>query len=315
MIILRAGSLSDGPYRIAIVGVGKIACDQHVPALRASPDFDLVATASLHGKVDGVPAYPDLPALLNDVALDAVSVCTPPGHREEIVEAALAAGLHVMLEKPPAVEIATVDAIAAAATAAGRTLFTTWHSREAGAVEPARRWLEGRQVRAARIEWRENIRQWHPGQEWILAADGFGVFDPGINALSIASAILPSPLTVTSATLTVPENREAPMAAHVTFTCGRAPVTAAFDFLHEGEPCWDIAVETDDGTITLRRGGQELHVAGRSEAFDNAEYAGLYRRFAASIRAGQSNVDATPLALVLAAQRVGVTIRGPRFDW
>lgn len=37
--------------RIAIVGVGKIARDQHLPALAKSADFDLVATASRSNSV------------------------------------------------------------------------------------------------------------------------------------------------------------------------------------------------------------------------------------------------------------------------
>lgn len=39
--------------KIALVGIGKIALDQHVPALAASPDWDLAATVSRHGKVEG----------------------------------------------------------------------------------------------------------------------------------------------------------------------------------------------------------------------------------------------------------------------
>ncbi|MDZ4136042.1 MAG: gfo/Idh/MocA family oxidoreductase, partial [Paracoccaceae bacterium] len=42
---------------ITIVGVGKIARDQHLPAIAANPDFDLVAAVSRHGQVDGVPNF------------------------------------------------------------------------------------------------------------------------------------------------------------------------------------------------------------------------------------------------------------------
>lgn len=307
--------MAHSPYRIAIVGVGKIACDQHVPALRADPSFDLVATASRHGSVPGVPAFHDLLALLKQVELDAVSICTPPGHRLEIVTAAVEAGLHVMLEKPPAVALETVDAMAHAAAAADRVLFTTWHSREAGAVAPAHAWLQGKRIRRVHVEWRESIREWHPGQDWILAADGLGVFDPGINALSIVTALLPEPIALATAQLTVPENREAPLAADLAFTSGEAKVTAAFDFLWEGEPCWNITVETDGGTITIKRGGQELHAPGGVQLFDNEEYPRLYRRFAELLDSGLSHVDAAPLRLVLEAQQRATVVRGPAFEW
>ena len=42
------------PIHIAIVGVGKIARDQHLPALAKDADYRLVATASRNASVDGV---------------------------------------------------------------------------------------------------------------------------------------------------------------------------------------------------------------------------------------------------------------------
>src|SRR3546814_20550411 len=90
-----------------------------------------------------------------------------------------------MLEKPPAATTTEICALADHARARGVTLFATGHSREAAGVAGARDWLSGKRIRAAHIRWKEDIRRWHPGQEWILDAGGFGVFDPGINALSI----------------------------------------------------------------------------------------------------------------------------------
>lgn len=37
------------PIRLAIVGLGKIARDQHIPAIAATPGIELVAIASLDG--------------------------------------------------------------------------------------------------------------------------------------------------------------------------------------------------------------------------------------------------------------------------
>ena len=74
---------------------------------------------------------------------------------------------------------------------------------------------EGKRVRELRVTWKEDVRHWHPGQAWIWEPGGFGVFDPGINALSILTRILPSPIFVQSATLAVPANRAAPIAAEI----------------------------------------------------------------------------------------------------
>ena len=45
------------PIHLAIVGVGKIARDQHLPSIAKNPDFKLVAAASRHGTVDGIANF------------------------------------------------------------------------------------------------------------------------------------------------------------------------------------------------------------------------------------------------------------------
>ena len=52
------------PAQVALVGVGKIARDQHIPAIAADPDFTLAAGVSRHATIDGVPNFPDLDAFL-----------------------------------------------------------------------------------------------------------------------------------------------------------------------------------------------------------------------------------------------------------
>ena len=58
------------------------------------------------------------------------------------------------------------------------------------------------------IEWTEDVRVWHPGQKWIWENGNFGVFDSGINALSILAKIAPGPVFVKSAELYYPSNCE-----------------------------------------------------------------------------------------------------------
>lgn len=286
--------------KLGLVGIGKIARDQHLPALAASEEFELAATASRHGRVDGVDGYgtvAELVAARPDIA--AVSLCTPPDGRFEQAMAAIAAGRHVMLEKPPAATVSEAEALAQAAREAGVTLFATWHSREAAEVDAARDWLADKRIDAVRIRWMENIRQWHPGQDWILAAGGFGVFDPGINALSIATRMLPQPLTVLSATMDVPANRACPIAAAVTFRTGEALVDAQFDFLQTGEQTWHIEVDTDAGMLRLTQGGGRLELPdGSVLSGSDQEYPRLYRDFAQLIRNGESDVDLRPIQLV-----------------
>lgn len=286
--------------KLGLVGIGKIARDQHVPALMNSAAFDLAATASRHGRVGGVESYDTVAAMLAARPdIRAVSLCTPPAGRFEQAMAVIRAGRDLMLEKPPAATVSEVEALAQEAHRHGTVLFTTWHSREAAEIDAARDWLAGRRIDAVRIRWMENIRQWHPGQDWILAVGGFGVFDPGINALSIATRILPAPLTVLDAVLEVPSNRAGPIAARIRFRTGAAAGDARLDFLQTGQQTWDIEVDTDAGMLRLSMGGSILELPGETpKSGENQEYPRLYKRFAELVRCRQSDVDLRPLQFV-----------------
>lgn len=292
--------------KIALVGIGKIAIDQHVPAIANSPDWELAATVSRNGSVEGVEAFTDFNAFLAarpDVPV--VSLCMPPVPRYAYAQAALAAGRHVMLEKPPGATLAEVHALTAMAQAKGLTLYTTWHSRMAHAVAPAKAWLADKTVTRAHITWREDVRKWHPGQDWVFEPGGMGVFDPGINALSILTEILPSPVHLTAATLTYPENRQTPIAADLTFSGG---VTADFDWRQTGPQTWDIEVDTTAGPMALRMGGNLLEIGGVAASGENSimgEYPALYARMAALVAAATSEVDLAPMVHVADAMTLG----------
>ncbi len=292
------------PIRLAVVGMGKIAHDQHLPAIAANPHLELVATVSRNGEAtDGLPLFKSIEDLAaSDVTVDAVALCTPPQVRRTIAATAIANGWHVFLEKPPGATLAEVAALTEAAEAAGVSLFASWHSRYAAGVEPARAWLAGRTITKATITWREDVRVWHPGQHWIWEPGGFGVFDPGINALSIATHILPYAFFVEQAELDVPGNCAAPIAARIDFRDDSgAPIAMDLDFRQEGPQSWDIVVETDAGTLTLAKGGGEVSLPGGETPAGTAlhgEYPGLYARFAEIVRAGTSDVDIAPLRLV-----------------
>jgi D-galactose 1-dehydrogenase/L-arabinose 1- dehydrogenase len=290
------------PTRIGVVGIGKIARDQHLPAIAASPDFVLTAVASRHAGVDGVPSFASIDDLLaSGPEVDAISICTPPEGRDAIAARAIAAGKHVMIEKPPGATVSEVEALVDQASDMGVAFHATWHSREAAGVAAARDWLGERTIRSVAIAWRENIRKWHPGQDWILAAGGFGVFDPGINALSIATAILPGRLAVRNARLMVPANRQSPIAADIAMTlAGNIPVTVAFDFLQTDGETWEIVVDTDHGRLTLSSGGGALTIDDAPVTLpDHAgEYPQLYATFAKLIADRRIDADLTPLQLV-----------------
>jgi D-galactose 1-dehydrogenase len=296
------------PIRIALVGVGKIARDQHVPALAANRSYELVAAASPHHRLEGVPHFTSIEALLGALAdVEAVSICTPPQARYHVARHALAQGRHVMLEKPPGATLNEVSALIDLARARNVALFATWHSRAADAVEPARQWLAERRIRAVTVTWKEDVRVWHPGQGWIWQAGGLGVFDPGINALSIITRVLPGSLVLEDAELDVPSNCETPIAATLRLKNEHGtPVRMELDFLQTGPQTWDIDVETDAGHLQLSRGGRSMRVNGELvvDGRDN-EYAKLYAHFATLVNERRCDVDLAPFRLVADAFMCG----------
>jgi D-galactose 1-dehydrogenase len=304
--------------RLALVGLGKIARDQHLPAITSNPDYQLAATVdpSAPGG-DMAPHYPSLTALLEGgVAVDAVVICTPPQVRYNLASQAIAAGLHVFLEKPPGASVEEVMALEDQCRATGVTLFAAWHSRYAAGVGSACAWLVGRDLRRVEIVWREDVRQWHPRQDWIWRPGGLGVFDPGINALSILTRLLPQRIFLTAAELFVPENRAAPIAAKLDLRdAAGISISMDLDFRQVGLQSWDIGLKTAEGGCVVSQGGAMLTHSGGVERYPDVEYVGLYSRFADLIRRGASDVDLAPLRLVADAFLLGErTTVEPFFD-
>jgi D-galactose 1-dehydrogenase len=308
-------------YKIAIVGMGKIAHDQHVPVIQRDTDFELAAVVSQRGAypggVEGFRTQAELFKARGDV--DAVAICTPPSARHALAREALEAGNHVLLEKPPAQTLAELQDLIDVAQRRGRVLFTAWHSQFNAAVRVARERLKTRKIGMLDIEWKEDVRRWHPGQEWIWQPGGFGVFDPGINALSIVTSILPDALLIRSADLFYPANRDTPIAALLKFglASGKSDrLRADFDWRQRGDQSWNITLKTADGEVLrLSNGGARLEIDGNLVKEEKpAEYEGIYRRFAELLGKGESQVDAAPQQLVADAFTLGRRIEVEPFE-
>ncbi len=292
---------------VALVGIGKIARDQHIPAIAGNSDFELVAAVSRHEKIEGLPNFTDLDAFLSDGPEAAVALCVPPKVRTAMAVRALAAGRDVLLEKPPAATLGEVDLMVDVARSAGVCLFATWHSRFAPAVAEAKAWLAGKAIRSVSIIWKEDVRRWHPKQAWIWEPAGFGVFDPGINALSILTEILPGPFVLSDARLIVPSNRQTPIAAELAMSgAGGYPVHVELDWRQEGPQSWDIAVDADGALLELSEGGAAMRIDGEEKTREpEREYPRIYEHFATLLRERRIDVDASPLRIVADAFLLG----------
>ncbi|RMU73727.1 D-galactose 1-dehydrogenase [Pseudomonas syringae pv. aptata] len=296
------------PIRLGLVGYGKIAQDQHVPAIHANPAFELVAVATQGQPCAGVENFKSLGELLaSGPQVDAIAFCTPPQGRFALVQEALAAGKHVLVEKPPCATLGEAMALVTQVQEQGVSGLFAWHSRYAQGIEAAREWLSTRTLQSVQIDWKEDVRKWHPGQAWIWQPGGLGVFDPGINALSIVTHLLPLPLFVESAELRVPSNCQSPIAASIKMSDTRhLDIRAEFDFDHGHDELWSIEIRCAEGTLRLDNGGALLSIDGVPQSVsEEGEYAAVYRHFQQLIGDKTSDLDLQPLRLVADSFFVG----------
>ncbi|MEM1086821.1 MAG: Gfo/Idh/MocA family oxidoreductase [Pseudomonadota bacterium] len=303
-------------YRLCLVGYGKIARDQHAPVITAHRDFELVSVVSRSGPNVAVPVFTSLlEALTEGPDIDAVILCTPPGPRGALALDAISAGKSVFLEKPPTLTVSAAEALSEASFGAGVSLFASWHSRFAPFVEQARHWAHDNGVSEVQVDWREDVLKWHPGQDWLWQPGGMGVFDPGINALSILTEILPMSISLSAADLHIPDNKSQPIKAGLRVEGEGLTGSATFDFQETGTEVWQIKLTSPEREILiLSEGGAGLQIgSGLVETKEQDEYRGLYDRFAELLRDGISEMDLRPLQLVADAFLCGTHHVAPAF--
>ncbi len=302
--------------RIALVGFGKIAKDEHLPAIVASSDFELVTIVSQSQPNDVMCAYfPTIGAMLaaQPGGIDAVAICTPPVPRFDIASEAILAGIPVLFEKPPTATLGELDELIGLAAVQGVPIHTAWHSQYAAGVGAATQALAGEKVASLTMRWHEDVRKYHAGQEWIWQPGGFGVFDPGINGLSILTQILHEPLLVRDASMLFPANRHTPISAEVTFH--GQDRKAIMDWHGGVEEEWSICIETESGkTVQLTEGGAKLEINGvPKQLAPHDEYRSIYQDFAEVVTIRRSKIDREPLRIVADCFLVGERKMGEDF--
>jgi UDP-N-acetylglucosamine 3-dehydrogenase len=192
--------------RVAISGAGAIASRAHIPALKTVADAQVVAVQSrTRAKADGVAeshwpssetrpqVYDDFDTMLARERPDAVLVLTPNRFHREYALKAIAAGAHVLVEKPMAPNAADARAMVDAAARASRVLMVAMQRRygplemivkealEAGAIgQPY--FFRGRLSHGG-------PENWAPGQHWFTDVDqagGGATLDLGVHGADLA---------------------------------------------------------------------------------------------------------------------------------
>lgn len=120
---------------VAILGAG--IGREHLEAYRALPDFfqiayvidrDLEKAAEICGSKD-ISIRDDLNIAIDDPSVDLIDVCLPPHLHVPVTIKALAAGKHVICEKPIATSMADAKKLHSASDAAGRCVFPVFQYR------------------------------------------------------------------------------------------------------------------------------------------------------------------------------------------
>ena len=194
--------------RWGIAGCGWVARDYAAPAIRESGngrlaalfDIDADAMARIAGGDGAVRRASSLAEFLDAPGLDAVYVATPNHLHRPIVEAAAAAGLPVLCEKPMAPGLADARAMVAACARAG-TLYATaldqrFHPAHREAAALVRAGAVGR-VTALRIVYACWVDAAWSADNWRIdpaRAGGGAFFDLAPHGLDLAAMLLGEPL-------------------------------------------------------------------------------------------------------------------------
>ena len=168
--------------KIGIVGVGWWATFNHIPTVQAHPRGEVVALCDLDGhrlevaaKTFGIHScYQNLDEMIAQEALDGLIVSTPHSAHKTPTLAGLAAGCHVLVEKPMATRTEDARAIAAAAEAAQREVLVPTGLNFEGYSQTAAGWVaEGRigEIRHAVCQMASPLHDLFAGEPMAETAD------------------------------------------------------------------------------------------------------------------------------------------------
>ncbi len=191
------------PINIGIIGSGRIIERVHLPAFSKNPEVNVAAIAGrnleqlprLCRKFD-IPSYSiNWKAMLRDerLKLDAVSIATPNALHADMILFALRQGMHVLVEKPMAVNDQEADEIIKISTGIGKFVMVQQTLRFNYIINMLRSFIQKRTIGNIKAV---SITHGHMGplSEWYYNKDlaGGGVlFDLGVHAIDTIRYLFP----------------------------------------------------------------------------------------------------------------------------
>lgn len=313
------------PIKLGFVGYGNIA-KVHRRAIQGlgSEYFVVEAiadTRSVDTDDEEVKVYRDLEIMLSDPRIQAVSINTPPNTHRELVERALNAGKHVLVEKPPALTVEDAQSMIRLAEEKSGVLYFAWHAAQHLPIKSAKKELANKKVTSIDIEYKEDVSRYHDKHSWVMSkeiAGGGVLMDSGINAISAVTHILPDiNFNVEDAGFTYPEGLGVETAADVRFTFGNnTSGRLNMDWQYKKPESSDGPDEIRRTTIVTEEHDIYVFDAVSDQLIKNgvviagnpddttvklrldAEYEGIYADFANCIANGTSSVSTKELRFV-----------------
>ena len=195
--------------RVGLIGAGGIMRGAHLnPGWTAAPDCEIVAVCDIHEPTaQGLARDFKIPHIFNDFnklleldEIDAVDICTPNKFHTPVILAALAAGKHVLCEKPLATSVEEIHAIQRLLAKSDRILMTAQHFRFTGPVRAIKSWVDTGalgEVYHARVN--ATRRNWLPVNPGFIdpkLSGGGPCMDIGVHALDTALWLMDFPVPV-----------------------------------------------------------------------------------------------------------------------
>jgi predicted dehydrogenase len=196
--------------KVAIVGLGGICKSAHIPGWKSAKEIEFVAICDINpqkfgavlGMLPGSPrTYIDYKEMIDKEKPDIVDICTPNYLHSEIAVYALNAGCNVLCEKPDAVSVQAIMAMAEAEKKSGKHLMVIRNNRwHFSSQELKKRIMSGEfgEIYAGRCGWIRS--RGIPGKGgWFTtkAQSGGGpLIDLGVHMIDLAVYLMGNPKAV-----------------------------------------------------------------------------------------------------------------------
>ncbi|HEX6911447.1 MAG TPA: Gfo/Idh/MocA family oxidoreductase [Longimicrobium sp.] len=289
------------PIHLAFLGCGGVT-RTHSRTLKKFGDVrrfyasrDRAKAEAFRRELGGAGAFGAYEEALADPRIDAVLVATPPSSHLELTLAALAAGKHVIVEKPPFMRAADFDAVERARDAAGRRVMVAENYFYKPLAEALRRSIAAGDVGEVKVLSVNAMKSQKSKGDWrddTAVAGGGALFEGGIHWVNFMANL---GLPVLDARGFRPGRADGgpERSALAVFRYGQGAVGTLYYSWEIGSPLNGIRLSSiygTEGAITFESNGLFLGVRGRRKRVsllrptDLVGYRGMFRDFVDAIR-------------------------------